>query len=473
MRRGTRGPGDIVPTTLTAVPGSSDTTAEELGQTPMEQAEDALLLLLGRLHGGVTTVQLGSESPLLLGRDDARERHVRLDDPRASRQHAEVHWSELHRRHWIKDLGSRNGTFVNGVRVSRATLRRGDLVRLGGTVFRVGPAPAEGAPDDPIAPPFVGASRSLRQTIERATRFAGSDAPVLILGPTGTGKELVAGAIHHRSTRRTGPFVVLNCAALPAHLVESELFGHEKGAFSGADSARLGLFRAARGGTLFLDEVGELPGPIQAKLLRALDVRAIRPLGATAEMVVDTRVVAATNRDLRASVDAGRFRPDLYARLVECVVEVAPLRDRPEDLQPLWRHFVAELGGGVMVELTAAAFEAMALHPWPFNVRELRQLVRHALLVRESGGQLVVDDLPAVMRPPRDEIALNGSRAGDRSPLLASGEVPNAQQLRRLAEEFHGNVKDMAAFLGKDRKQVYRWLRRGAIDPAIYRRSGA
>jgi DNA-binding NtrC family response regulator len=259
--------------------------------------------------------------------------------------------------------------------------------------------------------------------------------------------------------------VPVNCAALPSHLAESELFGHERGAYSGADSARPGLFRAAQGGTLFLDEVGELPSEIQAKLLRALDTSSIRAVGAAAETRIDVRIVAATNRELAEEARGGGFRADLLARLGELVVRLDPLRDRPEDLDPLWRHFVARLGDGAAIEPSGAAFEAMALHDWPLNVRELRQLVRSALLLKPKGGELGVEDLPLAMQPPRSAAPGCGAPAS----LLAEGEAPEARQLRDLVEEFNGNVKEVAAFLGKDRKQIYRWLQRHQIDPEAYR----
>jgi DNA-binding NtrC family response regulator len=441
-----------------------DTTQED-GSRPEPAAEPrlALQLLFGRVKTDRRWFELGVD-PLHIGRD-VDDRHVRLEDPRASRRHAEIHWSELHRRHWIRDLGSRNGLHVNGVRVAREQLAAGDLLRVGDTVLRVSSAPEP--PDlGPLEPPVVGASWSLRRSFGRAFQVAASEAPVLILGPTGTGKELVAGAIHRASTR-TGPLVAVNCAALPGQLVESELFGHEKGAFSGAESSRPGLFRAAHGGTLFLDEVGELPSDVQAKLLRAIDARSVRPVGAASEAAVDVRIIAATNRDLADDVRRGGFRGDLYARLRELVVQLEPLRERPEDLEPLWRHFVTTLGHGVSVELGAAAFEAMALYPWPFNARELRQLVRSTLLRKPDGGVLTAEDLPPAMCLRRPDVACEPGPPA--VPVLARGEVPSTPQLRRLAEEFHGNIKHIASFLGKDRKQIYRWLRRAHIDPSVYR----
>jgi DNA-binding NtrC family response regulator len=443
----------------------STATVQDRGPAPTEETRRELLLLFGRVDGAGRCFEIGADT-LQLGREGAEGPHVRLDDSRVSRRHAEIVWSDVRQGHWIRDRESSNGVYVNGVRVRQEVLELGDLVRVGSTVFRYGAAPAD-ATARRIEAPFVGASRSLAATLERAERVAGVDAPVLILGPTGTGKELVAHHIH-RASGRSGPMVAVNCAALPSHLAESELFGHDKGAYSGADCARPGLFRAAQAGTLFLDEVGELPADIQAKLLRALDTGSIRPVGSAAETRVDVRIVAATNRDLPEEVRGGGFRADLFARLGELVVRVDPLRDRPEDLEPLWRHFVGELGDGVVVEPNGVAFEAMALYAWPLNVRELRQLVRNALLLKPDGGELDVEDLPAAMQPSR-------STAPERSdpepplPLLAEGDVPDARQLRHLVEEFEGNVKEVAAFLGKDRKQVYRWLQRHQIDPQAYR----
>jgi DNA-binding NtrC family response regulator len=409
-----------------------------------------------------------------LGREVDPERHIQLDDSRASRVHAEILWSELHRAFWIRDLASRNGVHVNGVKVAREILKDGDVLRIGETIFRLAPT-GPGPIDTAVAldPPFVGASQSLRGSVERAVQVASIQAPVLILGPTGAGKELIAETIH-RASGRTGPLMPINCAALPSHLVESELFGHEKGAFSGADAARPGLFRAAHEGTVFLDEVGELAGEIQAKLLRVLDARSIRPVGALAETPVNVRVVAATNRDLAGEVAARTFRGDLYARLAEVVVRLDPLCERPEDLLPLWQHFAAQLGHGAELALSGAAFEAMALHAWPFNVRELRQLVRHALLLKPTGGTLTVDDLPEAFRQRRPEQHAAAAQVDARvAVLLSSGEIPSARQLRQLIEEFRGSVKEVAAFLGKDRKQIYRWLQRHRIDPDAYRRGGS
>jgi DNA-binding NtrC family response regulator len=458
-------------------------TDQDCGSRRTEEPRRALLLLFGRVHGGGRYFEVGPDT-LHLGREEGEGNHLRLDDSRVSRRHAEVFWSEVHRSHWIRDRESSNGVHVNAAKVSKVLLEPGDIVRLGSTVFRYITAPVDSPPLRRIEPPFVGVSRSLRLTLDRAARVATLDAPVLILGPTGTGKELVAQLIH-RTSGRTGPIVGVNCAALSSQLVESELFGHEKGAFSGADSARPGLFRAAHGGTLFLDEVGELPADIQAKLLRALDTGSIRPVGAAAEIRVEVRIIAATNRELPDEIGTGGFRADLFARLGELVVRLDPLRDRPEDLEPLWRHFMAKFGNGVVVEPNGAAFEAMALYTWPLNVRQLRQLVRDVLLLKPEGGELTVDDLPFAMQLPRSGLPSESgptwppggsgptsppSGSGPASlPCLADGDMPGARQLRQLIEEYGGNVTEVAAFLGKDRKQIYRWLQRHHIDPEAYR----
>jgi DNA-binding NtrC family response regulator len=443
-------------------------TAEDCGQKRVDESRHALIVLFGRVHGNRTSFALGSHS-IQLGRETADDHHIQIDDLLVSRHHAELHWSAVHRRYWIRDLDSRNGVYLNGIRVARETVSCGDVLRLGNTVFRlaaVEPCAFDAEEAAALPPPFIGRSRSLHRSLALATRVGALPVPVVILGPTGTGKELVAAAIH-RASHRTGPFVPVNCAALPANLAESELFGHERGAFSGSDGCRAGLFRAAHTGTLFLDEVGELAPEIQAKLLRGLETRSIRPVGGVAEIPIDVRILAATNRDLASEVAHGRYRADLYARLTESVIQLDPLRDRPEDLEPLWHHFVDQLAHGATLELTGTAFEAMALYPWPLNVRELRQLVRSALLEKPGGGQLGVDDLPSAMRRPR--VGPTAPTEPPGWPLLGSGEVPTTQQLRRLVEEFHGNVTDIAAFLGKDRKQIYRWLRREHIDPNAYR----
>jgi len=418
-----------------------------------------------RLNGYVR--RLGEET-LQIGRKVGDE-HLSVTDPAVSKAHAEITWSPVRERHLLGDLRSSNGTHLDGKQIQRELLNSGDILRIGDTVFRFAPydANADGwsAPSDGL---FRGASLSLRQTIEMAASAARSDMSVLILGETGTGKELVAQTIHDMSGAK-GDLVAFNCAAIPSELVESELFGHVKGAFSGADTEQRGLFRAADGGTLFLDELGELATDTQAKLLRALETKQIRPVGASKPVKVDVRVVAATNRDLEQGVAQGEFRADLYARLAEWIVSIDPLRDRPEDVFPLWKHFTAMHGSGTELTMKGSTFEALALHRWPYNVRELSALVRRLLVSHPDGAKLSINDLPEAMKT-RDSASSDRPTLDDLpNNLPPKGETPTARELQQLVEKFSGNVKEVAAFLGKDRTQVYRWLKKHDIDPNGYR----
>ena len=231
----------------------------------------------------------------------------------------------------------------------------------------------------------VAHSASLRRVLDLAVRIAPSAAPVLVLGETGTGKERIARVVHQAS-RRPGPFVAVNCAALPETLLESELFGHRRGAFSGADRDRKGLVESADRGTVFLDEVGEASPGAQAKLLRVLQERRVRPLGAVEEIAVDVRFVTATHRDLLREVREGRFREDLYYRLAVLALEVPPLRERPEDVRPLVRHLIEREHRGL--EVTPEAWRRLEVHAWPGNVRELENEVTRALALADPGEPL-------------------------------------------------------------------------------------
>jgi transcriptional regulator with GAF, ATPase, and Fis domain len=281
---------------------------------------------------------------------------------------------------------------------------------------------------------------------------------VLIEGETGVGKEVVAAAVHQAS-RRTGPLVPLNCAALPAAIADSELFGHVAGAYTGAAGASAGLFASARGGTLFLDEIGELPLEIQAKLLRALASREVRPVGGTEPVKIDVRVIAATHRDLDAEVAAGRFRADLLARLGGWRIRVPPLRERRDDVLLLAGAFLAREGG--TTQLSALAAEALVLHDWPYNVRELEQAMRAAAVRAGSTGPVRVDHLPDdIARRVGDRITRTGA---SRTPLAAQIDrsvPPSREVLQRVLEHHGGSVAETARFFGKDRRQIYRWADR-------------
>ncbi len=293
----------------------------------------------------------------------------------------------------LTDTGSRNGTRVDGVKVLAAELEQESLLVLGESAIRVKPV-SRGHVSRIAAPAqfggIVGQSAAMQRMFAVLDRVAASEIDVLIHGESGTGKELVATELVQRSARSEGPVVVVDCGSISPNLVESELFGHVRGAFTGADREREGAFEAADGGTLFLDEIGELPLELQPKLLRALEAREVRRVGQTKMKRIDVRVIAATNRDLEREVNRGRFREDLYYRLAKVSVRVPSLRDRLEDIPLLVKTFLSSLGGREASKLfSASVIEEMQLHDWPGNVRELKNYVERSV---------VLDDVPPPSR---------------------------------------------------------------------------
>lgn len=312
---------------------------------------------------------------------------------------------------------------------------------------------------------LMGRSRMIRKTledIERLHQFANTS--VLITGESGTGKELVARAIHHGSARAAGPFIPVNCVAIPSELAESMLFGHMKGSFTGATADRKGWFELADGGTLFLDEIGDMPAALQAKLLRVLEDGEITPVGAAQSKRVDVRVLSATNADLAAKIAAGAFRQDLYFRLARYVVRTPPLRERPEDVAPLAAHFLemfsAEMGRTAPV-LAPEAVEALTGYSFPGNVRELKNLIERALIA--SGGKSIERQH---LRPGDGSVAMVPLEARAASPAV--GGLPlnleEAEQvlIQRALEQTGGNVAEAARLLGVNRSRIYRRFPQGA-----------
>jgi DNA-binding NtrC family response regulator len=315
---------------------------------------------------------------------------------------------------------------------------------------------------------LVGSSTAMDELRALIALVGTSDAVVLISGETGVGKERVARALHLASGRK-GRFVAINCAAVPATLLESELFGHERGAFTGAAARRLGRFEQAEGGTLFLDEIGDMPLELQAKLLRVLEQREVERLGGNRPVKVDVRVVAATHRDLQAAIGGGQFRQDLYFRLAVFPLRVAPLRERADDLGPLIAAFAAELlGPGVPVTITPDGESALRAHPWPGNVRELRNFVERLVLLR-GRGPLVVDGAATTVLAFGDPLpppVAAPAGAAPPSPTLELGR----KSYRQLVEDFEraliraaleregGNVAAAARLLQADRGNLYRRL---------------
>jgi two-component system NtrC family response regulator len=325
---------------------------------------------------------------------------------------------------------------------------------------------------------LVGRSAALEKVRRLVARVAATDAAVLIRGETGTGKELVARAIHEGSRRAAGPLVAVNCGALPEHLVESELFGHRKGAFTGADEHRAGLFEVADGGTLFLDEIGELPKPLQSRLLRALESGEIRRVGDNQPITVDVRLVCATHRSLEQMVAAGDFREDLLFRINTFEISVPPLRDRREDIPELVEHFVRKARPQTPAQASVAAaevFDVLAAHAWPGNIRELANAVEHALVLCDD-LPLALEHLPARLagaRPPAAapsmSVAALASQAAPRG--VASLRELEMQAILEGLERNHGNKARTAEELGISLKTLYNKLHQlqEAGDHAIAR----
>ncbi len=377
-----------------------------------------------------------------------------LADPAVSRYHLELHRTPAGVQ--VIDLGSRNGTWVGGVRLERAIVPAGTQLKLGDTVLTVddaGKTIAPPAAEVPRSPDLVGDSEAIREVARLVHRVARVDSSVLIQGETGTGKEVVARAIHEASPRRDRELVIVDCGSLPAQLIASTLFGHEKGAFTGADQRRPGAFERAEGGTVMLDEIGELPLDLQPALLGVLERRAFTRVGGGQPLSVDVRVIAATHRDLRAEVNAGRFRADLYYRLAVAKIVVPPLRERPEDIAPLVAHFVQRLTGIAELGPLATAIDALRAHPWSGNVRELRNVVEAALVM----GELDLGDRPT------QPLAAPGALAHYRDARAEALQRFEAEYLKALIARADGNASEAARLARMDRPYLLTLLRKHGL----------
>ncbi|HSD88816.1 MAG TPA: sigma 54-interacting transcriptional regulator, partial [Kofleriaceae bacterium] len=405
-------------------------------------------------------IELASPS-IQIGRVGA---DLNLTDGKVSGLHCELKLQAEGYR--LKDLGSTNGTYVKGVRIVDAFIAPGSTIQVGKSAIKFDPL------DDAVAMPLwnearlhhlIGGSAAMRHLFELINRFAQSDATVLIQGETGTGKELIADAIHQCSPRRNEPFVVLDCSAIPEQLFEAQLFGHEVGAFTGAVKSTPGVFEMAHGGTLFLDEIGELPLDVQAKLLRAVETRKVRRLGGTKVFASDVRLVAATNRDLAAEVNRGTFRSDLFYRLNVARLQVPALRERREDLPLLVEHFLRQLSisSGHPDPRLPEDFIARAMrHQWPGNVRELRNAVERALLLPNHPAA-------AFETPPKKEG--NGFAHIDIDvPFKVAKQKLvdefDRKYLEALLEAHDNNISAAARAAGIERMSIYKMIRRLGLD---------
>jgi DNA-binding NtrC family response regulator len=384
-----------------------------------------------------------------------------LREASVSRWHAELHVEHDGVR--VTDLDSSNGTTVDGVRIERAYLVPGAVLGLGRARLRFEVA------DRPVRVPvasetrfggLVGTSPATRAVFALLERAAQSDATVLLHGETGTGKEVAARSVHERSARSGGPFVVVDCASIPPELMESELFGHLRGSFTGAVGDRVGAFAAADKGTIFLDEIGELPIALQPKLLRALEAREVKPVGGHAYRPIDVRVVAATHRDLPREIGAGAFRSDLYYRLAVIEVRIPPLRDRLDDLPALLDALVDELDAppDALAAVRAPEFLArVRRHRWPGNIRELRNHVERTLALGADAPS------PAAPAAAADDDVAPGL-VDVSIPLKIARERWNAELERRylaaLLDAHGGNVSAAARAAGIDRSHLHRLLAR-------------
>jgi two-component system, NtrC family, response regulator GlrR len=429
----------------------SPTLAVSMPGTALKVPRVRLKVTRGPDKGLEVTVE---RDEILIGSVEGAD--LRLTDPTVSRNHCAVRMTA--KGPLLRDLGSTNGTHIEGVSVREAFIPAGATLELGHTRVRFQ------ALGDSVEVPLAqserfgrlwGRSVAMRRLFAIAAQVAPAEATVLLEGETGTGKDALAEAIHLASARAAGPLHVVDCGAIPAQLIESELFGHERGAFTGADRARGGAFEEADGGTLFLDEIGELPLALQPKLLRALEAREVKRIGAERAHHVDVRVIAATNRDLREEVNRGTFRQDLYYRLEVVRLRIPPLRERPEDIPVLVEHFRRGLTrpGAEPPPLSEEAMRHFLAHPWPGNVRELRNAVERAILLEElpvappaaaeGGGATAVD----VGVPFKD--AKNALVEGfERSYLTA------------LLEATAGNVSEAARRAEIDRVYLLKLLRR-------------
>jgi DNA-binding NtrC family response regulator len=322
---------------------------------------------------------------------------------------------------------------------------------------------------------LVGRNARMKEVYTLVQQVAGTDVPALILGETGTGKELVAKAIHYNSSRRDKPFVVINCSALAETLLESELFGHEKGAFTGAHRQHAGKFEEARGGTIFLDEIGDVPLHIQTKLLRVLQEEEIQRVGGTETIRVDSRVVAATHRDLAGMIASGHFREDLFYRLNVFPIDLPPLRERMDDLPYLVEHFLgkhAGLGGNRVTKFAPGVLPLMMNYPWRGNIRELENLIKRAI-IKATGDTITVVELPAGDPPVTQNAALlDGSvqmNTSFREYISAITRHAEESYLLQMLRLYKGNVNQIAKLMDVDRKTIYRKMTEFEINPESFR----
>ncbi|MEM9072213.1 MAG: sigma 54-interacting transcriptional regulator [Myxococcota bacterium] len=410
------------------------TSGERTEPLPAPAPEEVRLsILVGR---GTDARRVTLDRALMVGSDPNGD--LVLADRAASRRHCRI--EPIPGGALVRDLGSRNGTWIEGRRVMNLEVGPGTIVRVGRTNLYLVPRGRQGDARDTM----IAVSTPMLSVLGEIERFARLKWPVLVQGESGVGKEGVARALHHRSGRSEGAFVALNAGGLAIGVIESELFGHEKGSFTGAAGTRRGVFEQAHEGTLFLDEIGELPMEMQARLLRVLETWEVRRVGAESAFRVDVRLVCATHRDLRKLVDEGRFREDLFYRIHRIPICIPPLRHRLDDIQPLAEHFLREAAPEVGVrEIDAKAYGLLLGYDWPGNVRELRNVVTVAAALSPSRR----------ISPAEIEEALGRASGVSRTPEL--------ERLEAVVAHFDGNITAAARALGMARSTLRDRLKKG------------
>ena len=437
------------------------------GTRILELADGIPTLVVGRARLSVSSgpdegrsVELAGLS-LTVGAD--ADNDLVLTDASVSTRHFELVRTE--HGCLLRDQGSTNGTFVDGYRALAVHLKRSSEIRIGETVLRFQSL------DDEVELPLsrrtnfgklLGHSPAMRAAFATLHKAAKSEATVLVMGESGTGKELAARGLHDESSRYEGPYIVFDCGTAAPTLLESQLFGHEKGAYTGATSAREGVFEAADGGTLVLDEIGELPLSLQPKLLRALESRTVTRLGATDSRSVDVRFVASTNRNLRQEVEAGRFREDLFFRLSVITVRLPPLRDRKEELPRLIRHFLSALGRADTPEVPEATMRLLGSHDWPGNVREVRNFVERFLALPGAAPDELLPRA-TVDSGPAGGVDLGDTEVGFHDAKQRFTDQFERVYLERLLSRHGDNLSEAARVSGLSRQSCYRLLRKHGL----------
>jgi DNA-binding NtrC family response regulator len=419
------------------------------------------------LRSGKLVVISGRDLPKAFGIDakvvtigSQDDNHCVLNDPTISRHHAVI--EETGEGYVLRDLGSTNGTFLNGILIREAYLEYGSIIDLGNTQLQF--VPLEERVEIPPSEErsfgdVLGSGLEIRRIFTMLKKISPSDVTVTVEGETGTGKELVARAIHSHSQRAEGPFVVIDCGSISKSLIESELFGHEKGAFTGATQTRRGAFEMAHGGTIFIDEIGELALEMQPKLLRVLEQREVRRVGGNQVFTVNVRVIAATNKDLASEVQKGRFREDLFYRISVVSIYLPPLRERREDIPLLARQFARELAelyrGGGDLRISPEALEVLRHYQWPGNVRELKNVITRAMAM---GSEKILQLRDFIMTPPSKRAPSLDSMVG-----RTLEEIEKAAIMETL--KAHGGNKSAAArVLGIAYSTLYEKLKKYGLS---------